>query len=335
MATASLSRFVTCVAKVEGTYATDPTLAGGTDDVTLIDSSDPIGMNQQVIRVQPHRSSFTHNVKDMAGRTLWDVTLQGVLQGSGSLGAVANGWTGQSALFQSAGFTQTVNAGTSLVLTPSTRSAQKSAYIKLELDGVLHTIAGCYGDLDIFGSVDLGKVRWQYRGTGLYSAPTAASISSVTAPDRAESCLGMTATITPSDGSAYAYADGLYLDGFRYKVNAASAPVDALNASYGVARMLYVDRAPTLELTVVLDTASATLDYVDTYGDVLDSTVTHNISILWGTSPNKFKLLWPTAQLVSVGRPTTKKGYRVQTLSYKVMHATAETESTFTIGNPS
>lgn len=334
MATPSIGRFVAVAAKVEGSYNDGTTTAaGGTDDVTIIDSSDPVGLNEQVITVQPHRSSFTQNVADMAGRSLWDVSLQGLVQGSGAAGAVANGFTGMSALWQAAGFTQTLNAGTSIVFTPSTYAAQKSVALKIETHGGFHSILGAYGDLEIFGSTALGKARWMWRGTGLYNAtPTLATLSGVTAPDRAESILGATAIITPSDGSAYNLAGGFWVDSFRYRVNAQPVPVEALNATTGgVARLLYVDRAPTLDLTLVCEMGTTNLDYADLYGDKLHATVRHALSLTWGTTPNQFAMSWPTMQLRTIGKPTNKNGYRVQTLSYKVMHATAESESTFTI----
>lgn len=339
MATLSTSRLVAMVAKVEATYGADPTLAGGTDDVTLIDSENPVSVDIGVQGVQPHTSAFTKTAKRLITTQLQTVRAQGKFNYPAALATVDNGWNGQSALFQSCGIT--VTAGTpgsgNMTLAPSTKAALKSTYAKIEMDGVVHSVAGMYGtSLEI--SADTGSnvvPRWTYSGMGLYAEPAIGTISSVTAPDRAASILDATCGITPSGGSAYNEADGLILDSFRLRIPVSVGQVNSVLAPTGISRLLHTDRDPMFEVTLAMDlNDSANLDYEDIHGDLIGST-DHALNILWGSSPGKFEITIPTAQLVGISAPSTKNGYRIITLTYNLRHATANSEWEMQVGNPS
>lgn len=339
VATLSTSRLVSAVAKVETTYGTDVTPAGGTDDVTLIDSENPVSVQIGTQRIQPHTSSFTKTAKDLITTQLAQVSMQGLMQGPATLSTVDNGWNGQSALFQSCGITQTIaTPGTSdIVLTPSTKTALKSATVKVDLDGTVHALTGVYGTA-LTLSADTAtnvKPRWNYTGLGLYVAPTITTLSGVTAPDRAQSVLGATASITPSGGGAYNAADGLILDAFSLSISPTVGQVTNVLDSTGIERLLHVNRDPMLSITLAVDLQSgANLAYDDLFPDLTGS-VDHAVNILWGTTPGKWEITVPTAQLVGISPPSTKNGYRVVTLTYNLRHATANTEWSINCGNPS
>lgn len=342
VATLSTSRLVAAVAKVESAYGdaigtTAP--AGGTDDVTLIDSENPVSVQIGTQRVQPHTSSFTKTAKDLITTQLAQVTMQGLVQAPAALATVDNGWNGQSALFQSCGITQAVGTPGSgnITLTPSTKAALKSAGIKVEMDGALHNLTGVYGTaLTISADTATNvKPRWSYTGLGLYEAPSLSTISGVTAPDRAESILGATATITPSGGAAYGNADGLILDGFSFSISPTVGQVTSVLDATGIERLLHVNRDPTLSVTIAMDLRSAaTVSYDDLFPDLTGST-DHAVNILWGTAPLEWEITVPTAQLVAISPPSTKNGYRVITLTYNLRHATANSEWEMIVGNPS
>lgn len=342
MATLSTSRLVAAVAKVESTYGdaigtTNP--AGGTDDVTIIDSENPIAVQIGTQRVQPHTSSFTKTAKDLITSQLAQVSMQGLMQGPATLATVDNGWNGLSAILQSCGMTVSVGTPGSgnITLTPSTKAALKSIGTKVDMDGVVHSLTGVYGTaLTITGDTGANvKPRWSYTGLGLYEEPAIGTISGVTAPDRAYSCLGATCSITPSAGSAYNSANGLILDSFSLSISPTVGQVTDVLDSTGVNRLLHVNRDPTLSVTIAIDlNDSANLDYEDWHGDLIGST-DHAVNILWGTNPGKWEITVPTAQVIGISPPSTKNGYRVQTYTYNLRHATANSEWEMIVGNPS
>lgn len=339
MATLSTSRLVAMVAKVESTYGTDSSPAGGTDDVTLIDSENPVSVSIGTQRIQPHTSSFTKTAKDLITTQLATVRCSGLMNYPATLATIDNGWNGMAALFRSCGITQTVGTPGSgnITLAPSTKAALVSATAKIDLDGVVHTVAGMYGtSLEI--AADTGanvKPRWTYSGLGLYAEPAIGTLSSVTAPDRASSVLDATCTITPSGGSAYNEANGLVLDSFRLRIPVSVGQVNSVLAATGVAQLLHTDRDPMLDVTIAMElNDSANLDYEDIHGDLIGST-DHLVNILWGTNPGKWEITVPTAQLVGISAPSTKNGYRIVTLTYNLRHATANSEWEMQVGSPS
>lgn len=338
MATLSTARLVAAIAKSESTYGTDSSPAGGTDDVTIIESENPWSANIGTVRIQPHRKSFTHPAKDLITRQLADVRMSGLFQGPTTRGVLDNGTSGMVALFKAAGVHAALTTGANgvVTLTQATKAQTVSATVKLDLDGMTCNVLGMLGNgLEIFADVTSNpKPRWSLTGVGLYAAPVIGTIGSVVAPDRAISILGGSASITPAGGSAYNCADGLILDSWRLRFAPAAGVVESMCSATGVDSLISTDRNPMLECTIAVDTNdSANLDIEDVYADLVGSSE-HAVALQWGADPYLTRLTAATAQVVSIAGPTTKNGYRVITLNYKLYSATPEGEFALVIGNP-
>lgn len=335
MATLSRTRIKKALFKVEGTYGSDPSPAGGTDDVLLINSDDPVRPDFEAIQVRPHGSSFTHTIKDIIGKRKVGVTVSALMQGAGILPVgtavpAVNGFTGLMALWKAARCTVTAENSDTVHIRPSTIAALQSVYGKIEEDGILWTIAGMYGNMRMSGGPGQPGVLCQFTGTGKYTEPADSTISGFVGPDRSEPFLGVTASITPSLGNAYDPGDGLVLDNFTFDTGTTINDVDDVTEATGLDRLLMTDARPTAQLVIAQDGGNtANLDFDEIYGDLTSRTV-HGLSIAWGTTPNRVTLAVPTAQLLNA-QPGSKNGYKILTLDYKCQHATAETEWNITI----
>ena len=337
MAAAQLSRtrIKPALFKAETTYGTDPTLAGGTDDVTLINSDDPIKPDFEGIPVRPHGASFTHTIKDIIGKRKTRVDCSFLMQGASVLPVTTtvpavNGFTGNMAAWKSCGCTVTAAASTTVTIKPSTVAALESVYTKIEENGILWAIAGMYGNIRMSGGTGQPGVVCAYSGTGKYIEPTKATVSGFVGPDRSEPALSVTASITPSGGSAYNAADGLILDNFTLDLGTQVNDVDDITEATGLEKLLFTDRRPTMQVVIAQDAHdTSALDFDEIFGD-LTGRVVHAVSIAWGTTPNLFTLAGPTAQLINA-TPGSKNGYKTLTLDYFLQHATAETEWSITI----
>jgi hypothetical protein len=250
-----------------------------------------------------------------------------------------NGVNGLIALFKSAGLHNTNTSGggnPTISWAPATKAQTVSATVKVDLDGADCSVPGCFGtNLELFGDTGANvKPRWRYSGIGKYIEPAIGTISGVTAPDRATSMLGATASITPSGGSAYTCANGLVLASWAVRFPATVGQVSSICQATGIDSLIHADRNPSMELTLAVDlNDSANLDFEDIYGDMIGST-THLITLTWGTDPYKWKINVPTAELTNVSGTSTVNGYRVVTISYDLFHATANSEITIAVGNP-
>jgi len=333
MATLSKERNVKVLAEVEATYNTSPTLAGGTDDVTVVDSPNPVTPNFGVVSQRPHSDSFTYTTKDQITTQLWNVALQFMMQGSTSrTGNTVNGFKGLSALLQSSGMTETV--GADIVFTPSAMSALKSAYCTVDTDGILHTIGGMVGNTIFRGSPETAGVICSYTGAGMYTAPTLATTSGYVGPDRAQPFRSITGGIKPSGGTLYNPAAGLCFDSFEFNRGFSNANVICAGASTGIAKIEGNDAMPTLQLIMALEKSATAgvLDYTDLYSD-LTSRVDHWVQFQYGSGTNIVQFDFPTAQLLNIV-PGVKNGYRIVTCTYKIRHATANSEFSITCGSP-
>lgn len=342
MAELSRSRLLTCVAKVESAWGTDSTPAGGTDDVTVIESENPWSPNIERVAIRPHTASFTKQVKSAIGSQLAGVSLQGLLQGPSTRGTPDNGTAGMIALFNACGLHETNTTGVSgtVSFAPATVAQATSATVKMAGENILWSAPGFFGtSLTLSGDTSNNiKPRWAVQGIAKYVEPaiTSGGIASVTAPDRAVSALGGTASITPSGGNAYSCATTPALELLSWSVNfsATVGQVRSVCASTGISQLIHADRTGTMSLTMALESDdSATLDYEDIHGDLIGQT-THLVTLTWGTDPYKWKINVPTAELASISPPTTINGFRAVTITYDLFHATANSEITIAVGNP-
>lgn len=338
MATESIARLSTIIAKTEVTPGTDVSPAGGTDDVTIVDSENTWQMQAGFVAIDAHRTSFTPATKDAVNQITAAVNCQGLLQGPTTRGVPDNGSAGMLALFTSAGVhsVNTTGASGTCQLKPATKAQWLPATVKGEMDGFTVAVPYCMGtSLDMFADLQANvKPRWSYAGIGNYTEPVIGSIASVAAPDRAVSAIPTAASITPSGDSAYNCAAGLVLMSWRLRVNPQIGIVSSMCAENGVVSFKPIARRSTLELTLAVDTNdSVTVDIEDVHSDLKNS-INHAVAFGWGADPYKWAFAAATAQIISPPAFTTVNGVRAITVAYKLFSATAEGEWTLAVGNP-
>lgn len=333
MATKSLERISAARCKVESAYNTDPTLAAdGTDDLCIIDSPNMVDPEFNFVSGRPHSTTFTYQTKDILSSAALPIRVRCRLQGAGALGTVAgNSFKALDALLRSAGIKSTATPTTGPVAyTPQAIGSFETAWFDLEHHGQLQEVGGCVGNVTI-SATNGQPVMVDYQGMGLYRAPTNGTFSGYAPVDRAESFLGVTGGIKPSDGSTYNKADGMILDGFVFNRGGSLQRCTSAFETYGIANMFFADARPTLSVTIAMETSSSNLDASDLPPDITGRT-DHGVEFKYGTTPNSAVFGFPTAQLLGITKGVSN-GYRTLTLNYLIRHSTAESEFSIKLGN--
>ena len=169
------SRLRTLFAKREVTYGTDPTPTGAADAVLLRSIKVSPLMQESVDRtlVRPYYGGFEK--LPTKAKLQFDIELEAV--GFGTAGP-ASPTAGYDALLRICGLSRTVNAGVSVVYTPTSLTFD-SATLYFYQDGTLHKALGCRGNLAINFTLDQIPV---YKLTiwGLYGGVTDVALPAAT-----------------------------------------------------------------------------------------------------------------------------------------------------------
>ena len=173
---ALLSRKRLILAKTETTYGTDSTPAG--TDAVLVRNLDitPLSgdlVSRDLIRV------YLGNYEQLIAKTSVGITFEVELAGSGIAGTAPR----YGAILKACGMSETVVASTSVTYA-AVSSSFSSASIYFNVDGVLHKITGCRGDVSMNCAV--GAIpTLKFTMTGVYNAPTDTAQPSVTYSNQA------------------------------------------------------------------------------------------------------------------------------------------------------
>lgn len=329
--TVSRARQVAAMAKIETTYGTDPTPAGGTDDVLTYDSAVKAAVVADSLEfVSEGSTSFTHQ-SDVITKRVCQVRFKALFQGSGTRGSLVNGYTGLGACLQACGMTQTVTGATSIVLAPSAISALKSVTVYARHGAFVHKVTGCVGNVVMRGTPRTG-LECSFDMRGLYVAPVAvASLFS--------GWTGGTKLALPFLGVGLAINNGSAMlpapvgKSFTFDRGIQMEDIDNFNSSTGHEATIVTDARPTLEIVMAKDDyASQSITYDEWFTDWFSAgPTTHAVSLTLGaTSGNTAAFSFPTAQLISAN-PTAAGNHLDLTTRYKVQHATADTEFSITI----
>lgn len=332
--TVSRTRICPIIARVESAYGTPPTMTAADYGLLAYDSAAPVSVDITRIELRPHGASFTHR-KDIIAQRLAKLRFRCALMGSGSIGSTAvAGYRGLDALLQGCGLTSTATPATSIVYAPSAVSDLKSVSIYVNMDGVAHKLSGCYGTLSMSGDPRNGNMI-DFEFTGLYQAPiggtdvTTAFSGWAGGDNRALGWLGLTSSTIDNTADQYVSV----LKSYRFALNATIEPIDDANSTTGMYGLVYADRAPTLNVTVGLDTqgdATDIIQYPEFFADCFAGT-THDITWTQGSDAgNVVTQLFNDAQLVNL-TPQGTGAHRSLSLDYKCQNATDDSEFTFTI----
>lgn len=344
----NLSRKTAVFAKVEKTYNTIETIAtsGATSNaLVLYDEVNPLQIDTKIVDKQVIRASYTKN-PNLVGRQLYTIKPKTVLMGSPGVfynpaTGTFDGHTGEAvtgsangvvkasffdALLRGAGMKSTINASTSLSIVYTPRSSgHESLSIDVYVDGWKHRAYGCIGNVMFEGrGGEALDVTFDYKGN-IYqtSNPSYAGNPTVTYPVDIKQLAGSYALSMTTTSTVTPIVRSFKFDSGNQVVERAD-----LNSSLGLYGLYIVDRKPTLELVMEVDSASTFNPWTDlAAGTAADLVFTHGSNS--STSGKTWKFVFPTSSLqmrnVQYG---DDQGIRTYNISYDIVSTTDDGEWT-------
>ena len=287
-----LSRKRLILAKTEATYGTDSTPAG--TDAVLVSSLDITPLSGDLVGrdlIRPYLGNFDQ----LIAKTSVAITFEVELAGSGTAGTAPR----FGAILKACGMSETIVTSTSVTYAPVS-SAFSSATIYFNVDGVLHKLTGCRGDMSLSCAVGaIPKIKFDM--TGVYNAPTDTAQPAVTYSAQA-------APLVFRQGNTSAFQF------FSYAAVLQSVEFNMANSLVyrelvgGIKETLITDRKPAG--TVMIE--APTIAQKDYWAAALASS-TGNLTFLHGTTAGNRVTL--TASQVDVTNPTYQDQDSVQMLS--------------------
>lgn len=294
-----LIRNTAILLKTEVTYGVDPTPTGAANALLVSNLSITPFNAQNVDRgvIRPYLGGS----EQLTGTRYVQMGFDLELTGAGTV-AVAPAW---AAALMACGFAETLTATIRADYTPIS-SAFTSATIYWYDDGLLHKATGCRGN--VMFKLGVGeKPVMSFSFTGLYVAPTAAALPSVTltawkTPQViVDSNTGdLTFGGTHATGSAPAITGGTVQASKGIEIDMGNK-VD-FDALLGGETVNMTDRAPTAKVTLDLTAA----DEASYYG-LVDANTLQTLGIQHGTVANQKMLVWmPAVQLTNPNKVDSK-----------------------------
>lgn len=289
---ALLSRKRLILAKAEATYGTDSTPAG--TDAVLVRNLDVTPLSGDLVSRDLIRP-YLGNYDQLIARTSVAISFEVELAGSGTAGTAPR----YGAILKACGMSETIVASTSVTYAPVS-SSFSSVTIYFNVDGVLHKLTGCRGDVTM--SCAVGQIpTLKFSMTGVYNSPS----------DTAQPAVTYSAQATPlvfrqGNSSAFSF--------FSYSGVLQSVEFNMANSIVyrelvgGTKEALITDRKPAG--TVMIE--APTITTKDFFTAAL-GTATGNLTFLHGTTAgNKVTF---TASQVDVLNPTYQDQDSVMMLS--------------------
>jgi hypothetical protein len=289
---ALLSRKRLILAKAESTYGTDSTPAG--TDAVLVRNLDITPLSGDLVSRDLIRP-YLGNYDQLIAKTSVAISFEVELAGSGTAGTAPR----YGAILKACGMSETIVASTSVTYAPVSASFS-SVSIYFNVDGVLHKLTGCRGDVSM--SCSTGQIpTLKFSMTGVYNSPT----------DTAQPAVTYSAQATPlvfrqGNSSAFSF--------FSYSGVLQSVEFNMANSIVyrelvgGTKEALITDRKPAG--TVMIEAVSiATKDFFT----AALGTTTGNLTFLHGTTAGNRVTF--TASQVDVLNPTYQDQDSVMMLS--------------------
>jgi hypothetical protein len=191
----ALTRKRLLLAKIEGTYGTDPTPAG--TDAVLVSNLE-IQPLQLELKDRELILGYLGNNEMVVGQRLVGVSFDVEIAGSGTAGTAPK-W---SALIQACGFSETIVATTSVTYAPVS-TGFKGVTLYYFADGVRHKVTGCRGTWSM--SLETGEIpKISFEFTGIFNAPTDETQPALTFSNQADPVVVNSANTTPLQAHGYA-----------------------------------------------------------------------------------------------------------------------------------
>ena len=230
-----LTRKSIILAKIESTYGTDPIPTTTNDaliafDLEIAPETDPLERADLSVSLS--------RLKELGGKRRISVNFMTELRGSGAAGTPPEGI---GALLQACAMQETIVPATSVTYAPAS-SGFKSVTLYVYMDGILHQVQGCVGDVEI--SVVAGEIpmlKWKIKG--LYETPTDIAFPSSYGPDA-------TVPVPAKNLAATFDAYAAVIHELTLKLNNVLTERPHLGAIHGVAGFQVTDRNPEGEIII-------------------------------------------------------------------------------------
>lgn len=167
-----LTRRRTILAKIETTYGTDPTPTGAANAI-LVRNMNITPQNSEIVSRDLIRP-YLGNSEQLQASTHVTLDFEVEMAGSGTAGTAP----AYGPLLRACGLSETTSSGVSVTYAPVSTGFE-SVTIYFNVDGTLHKITGARGNVEL--TINARQIPvYKFTFTGLYNAPTAASLPSVT-----------------------------------------------------------------------------------------------------------------------------------------------------------
>ena len=168
-----LHRKRSLLAKIEGSYGSDPTATGSANYVEVVDLEiEPVAsdeVEQETIR------PYAGNYPVLLANTKVNLSFGVFMVGSGSAGTAPK----YDPILKACGLSAATVSSTSVTYTPSTLATQSSVTFYVNYDGVRHKVTGCRGTFSISCAVnEIPRINFEMQG--IFNTPTDQALPTVT-----------------------------------------------------------------------------------------------------------------------------------------------------------
>ena len=168
-----LHRKRSLLAKIEGSYGSDPTATGSANYVEVVDLEiEPVAsdeVEQETIR------PYAGNYPVLLANTRVNLSFGVFMVGSGAAGTAPK----YDPILKACGLSAAIVSSTSVTYTPSTLATQSSVTFYVNYDGVRHKVTGCRGTFSISCAVnEIPRINFEMQG--IFNTPTDTALPTVT-----------------------------------------------------------------------------------------------------------------------------------------------------------
>lgn len=282
----TVGRATVAAAAIEVTKGTRPTMAANTHGFYLVDSPVGVGFEQNIQTIRKQSTTLNATTKVPTYR-VWLPRMSTPFVG----GAAADGPPRWAPLLRCAGFSQTVNAATSVVYALQSSTIETATIVteqgaRTGSDKIVREVNGVNGTCRISASTTQ-EWRVSFDGQGVYLAETLETITDAIGgawsggpAGEGSPLLSGTARLKINNGGSDYF---VCLNSFDFSTNTEIIRKLDMNAGAtgGLASVDFDDMDPTITLGLGQDPdGSANVTDLDFYDDI-DASTAHNIDFAW------------------------------------------------------